>query len=34
MSWRIIQMMEMIGLAKDVVRPKAFAKKQDASKQA
>jgi stearoyl-CoA desaturase (delta-9 desaturase) len=24
MSWRIIQFMEMIGLAKDVVRPKAF----------
>jgi len=34
MSWRIIQMMEMIGLAKDVVRPKAFAKKQDVSEQA
>jgi stearoyl-CoA desaturase (delta-9 desaturase) len=31
MSWRIIQMMEMIGLAKDVVRPKAFNKKQEAS---
>ena len=28
MSWRIIQFMELIGLAKDVVRPKAFGAKE------
>tara|TARA_R110002049_G_scaffold46487_1_gene135130 strand:- start:76233 stop:77222 length:990 start_codon:yes stop_codon:yes gene_type:complete len=28
MSWRVIQLMEMMGLAKDVVRPKSFSAKQ------
>ncbi len=28
MSWRVIQLMELIGFAKDVVRPKAFRKPQ------
>ena len=34
MSWRVIQFMELIGFAKDVVRPKAFSKTTESASEA